>query len=643
MKPDRHEPREACAAVIGGADGPTSIFQSQRLTLGMRWLLCLGGGAFMALAFPPFDIGVFVWAGLLPLLCALWLETPRFWRSFRAGWLYGMGYYATSFWWIQEVGHVFDIDWWLFLFTAFLPLMAIYACLPGLWAALAGTLLRPELAPAPQTEGLSAYAFKEAWSKWAWADMGSTLRSALGCGALWVCIEWLRGQGTLGFSWNSLGMALYDGLSFAQWAEFVGTYALSFIPVATSVVLWCAFRRTFIHFKGVGRACRPWDFYGTVIVLFALFAVGMFLSKSYSPASMLREKEVFELPVMAVQLNQDQKDRIIEGRGGDVQDGMFTHATMAAYNDIQRKTVERAMQNPDLGIIQKLPAWVVWPESALGHPFWRDVESLNRMPDPGNARSIFAPQGLPLMREQVMAMGGPPFVLFTGADEILMRPEGGFLYPAGMLNSMAVITSNGFEGILAAAKQHLMPFGEYIPLAEDIEWISRSYSQITGTQVGEGIRPGSGDEPLAVPVPGTAEVVGVIPAVCYEDTVAHQLPKFVRPGPQVIVNISNDGWFGDSACGEQQARAAAFRCIELRRPMVRAANCGVTCAIAPNGAVIDALRKADGDPHMAGYSYALLPVDKKAGLTLYAQLGDWAVALCALLAALLCALKARRR
>lgn len=199
-----------------------------------------------------------------------------------------------------------------------------------------------------------------------------------------------------------------------------------------------------------------------------------------------------------------------------------------------------------------------------------------------------------------------------------------------MYNSMAIIPG-GFDSLTTVSKQHLMPFGEYIPFVEEIQWIGDLYSQMTGTQVGEGIRPGTGDDPIPVSVPGSDETVGVIPAICYEDTVGSLLTKYVRKGPQVIVNISNDGWFRDSCCGEQQARNAAFRCIELRRPMVRAANMGYTCAIAPNGAFIDILQKADGSPHLAGHSYAVLPVDKNAGYTLYALFGDWAVALCALL------------
>ena len=243
-------------------------------------------------------------------------------------------------------------------------------------------------------------------------------------------------------------------------------------------------------------------------------------------------------------------------------------------------------------------------------------------------------EGLPMVRKLVQEMGGQSFTLFTGVDEQRLITEDNHLIRRGMYNSMACITGD-FDSITTVSKQHLMPFGEYIPLADSVEWISKSYSEITGTQVGDGIHPGTGDEPIEVTLPGTDEKIGVIPAICYEDTVGDLLTKFVRKGPQVIVNVSNDAWFRNSACGAQQARNAAFRCIELRRCMVRAANRGVTCAIAPNGAFIDALLKADGTPHLPGYSYAVLPVDRNAGFTLYAMLGDWAVIACLLLV-LLC-------
>ncbi len=617
---------------------PTSSPRPCRLSWWQRLLACVGGGALMSLAFPPADWSGIVWVGLMPLFCVLWLEQGGFWRSFRAGWLYGMGMYCASFYWVCEVGCTFRIPLVQFLAVAFLPLMALYALLPALWAGVAGTLLCPCTSPLPVCAEKPQEERKFIWGSWVLKDIASSLRCALGAAALWACIDWMRGQGALSFAWNTLGMALYDGLSFAQWAEFTGAAALSFIPVFASVILWCALRRTYLYFKGTGTTagCRPWDFYLMVILLMGLFIGGVWMSRSNSPTALFRKESVMKLPAMALQLNQDQAERFDSGRGGAVQDGMYLRETMSAFHDIQRETMERAHRHPELGIIQQLPVWVVWPESAGGHPFWQEEESHKRLEDAANKAVLFGTEGLPMLHTLVRQMGGQPFVLFTGIDDVLLRPEGKHLRPVGVYNSLAVIPEGRFKGMFTAAKQHLMPFGEYVPLAQDIDFIGRCYTAVTGIRVGEGIRPGTGDDPLSVPVPGTQESVGVIPAVCYEDTVGILLTKFARKGPQVIVNITNNGWFNNSPCGDVHARAAAFRCIELRRPMLRAANKGVCCAIAPNGAPIDELRKADGSPHLPGYCYALLPVDREAGLTVYAMFGDWAIALCALLA-LLCA------
>lgn len=593
-------------------------------------LLMLGTGALMAMAYPPYDFGDWVWVGLLPLLTLLWLGREGFWRGFGYGWFFGMGWYCTTFSWIPEVGHVFNIPSPIFWAVAFLPLMTVYSCLVGLWSAIANTLLRPRLEAGPDTANLNLDQKKDAWTRWANADLLSTLRCAVGGGAMWVCIEWLRANGTLGFSWNSLGMALYNGLSFVQWAEFVGTAALSFIPVCTTIIIWCAVRRSYLHFKGFGKGCRPWDFYGMIVILMGLFIGGLYMSKAYAPKVLMRKDSTLQLPVMGVQINLDQQERILGGTYQPELYGIYLRTTRQGFDAIQRETVQKAMKEQDVGLTQQLPVWVIWPESAMGTPLHRDASTGQYLVNPHLKKYLFNSTGLPLVRQQVKEIGGKDFVLFTGVDEYLWREEEGMLHSRGMYNSL-VVMEGGEETIKAHPKQHLMPFGEYIPLTQEIEWIGKAYSEITGTQVGEGIHPGTGSEPMQVSIPGTNESIGVIPAVCYEDTVGRLLTKYVRKGPQVIVNISNDGWFRHSVCGEQQARNAAFRCIELRRPMVRAANMGVTCTIAPNGAEMSALRKADGTPHLAGYSYGVLPVDKNAGFTLYALLGDWAVVLCSLL------------
>ncbi len=606
-----------------------------------RWhclLMSFLGGAFMALAFLPYDYSALVWVGLLPLLTVLWRRPRNFWGSFGYGWLYGMGWYCVSFWWIHEVGDVFQIPMPLFLGIAFFPLMSIYALLPALWAGLAATWLRPRLEAVPQlAEGVTFDEKRAAWREWAYLDLFSTLRSAFGLGALWVCVEWLRAHGTLGFSWNSMGMALYDGLSLVQWAEFVGTAALSFLPVCMSVIIWCACRRCFLHFKGMGKSVRPLDFYAAVLVIFALLMGGLSLSQSYSALQIAQKPDVITLPVLAVQTNFGQKERIaMRMDERTVLYNRYLNATGFAFQQIQKDTVKQAMKSEDVGLTQQLPLWVIWPESALAQPLWRNKLTGESVPDRYTEEIFFNEQtGLPALRQMVREMGGQDFVLFTGADELLVhRGIDGGVAIDGMYNAMAIFEDD-LASLKTANKQHLMPFGEYVPLTESIEWVGQLYSEITGTQVGEGIQRGVGDEPIPVRIPASDTSIGVIPAICYEDTVGDLLTKFVREGPQIIVNISNDAWFQYSACGEQQARSAAFRCIELRRPMVRAANRGLTCSIAANGAPIDELRRGDGRPWRDGYSYAVIPIDPNAGVTLYARFGDWAVVLCAMLAALL--------
>lgn len=648
-----------------------------------RRLLCLGGGILTALAFPPYDYSILVWFALIPLLSVIWTGPAKFWPNFRAGWLYGMGWYCVSFWWITEVSQVFPLlnncfgstadmpslladnpnllptlNKTFFTLIAFLPLMALYALLPALWAGIAGTLLRPKLSKGPEQDLSNAphEKRKEAWSNWAAADTRSNIISALALGALWVCIEWLRAHYLcLGFSWNSLGSGLYAGLAFAQWAEYIGVSGLSIIPAATCIIIWGAARRAYLHQRGIGRVNRPWDFYATVIALFVLFLGGLIMARQNSVSGLLAAQQKAEqngdpdhclmLPVLAVQINLDQVEKMSLANEPSFRQKIheqYINLTGSAYRDIIKRAVAQAGENQDYAFSPRLPLWVIWPESALPDHLWRDVSRDRLLPDALNTRRLLGENGLPGLRQQLAEeLGAAPFVLLAGGDEILLEEsdgssprdipmsDGRHLRPSGMYNSL-LIMPDGLESAHTTAKQHLMPFGEYIPLVTTIEWIGSAYSALTGTQVGDGIRPGSNNDPISVPLPGSEQSISIIPAVCYEDTVGDLLTKFVRPEAQVIVNVTNDAWFRNSSCGEQQARAAAFRCIELRRPMVRAANMGVTCCLAPNGAPIDELRRADGRPWTAGYSYAELPVDLSGRITLYARWGDWFSALCAL-------------
>ena len=118
--------------------------------------------------------------------------------------------------------------------------------------------------------------------------------------------------------------------------------------------------------------------------------------------------------------------------------------------------------------------------------------------------------------------------------------------------------------------------------------------------------------------------VQVIPLICFEDTDGRLARKFVRNAPQLLVNCTNDGWFLQSEENEQHLANAIFRCVELRRPMARAANTGVTCVIDANGRI----NKEDrlSDPRLGVFTKGTLMREIRLARnppeTFYARHGD---------------------
>ncbi|MCH8260324.1 MAG: hypothetical protein IIC46_08965 [Planctomycetes bacterium] len=117
--------------------------------------------------------------------------------------------------------------------------------------------------------------------------------------------------------------------------------------------------------------------------------------------------------------------------------------------------------------------------------------------------------------------------------------------------------------------------------------------------------------------------------ICFEDTVAWLCRKMVygdgTKSVEVLVNLSNDGWFGASVAGRRQhVQIARFRCVENRVPMVRAANTGLSVAIDSRGKLIGQIGEGRyGAARTQGVLLAELPLDSRS--TLYGRLGDvWA-------------------
>jgi len=164
-------------------------------------------------------------------------------------------------------------------------------------------------------------------------------------------------------------------------------------------------------------------------------------------------------------------------------------------------------------------------------------------------------------------------------------------------------------------KRHLVPFGEYFPVPDFVrEWMrlmSLPNSDMT---------PGDDVQPLLVAANGTRMAA----AICYEDAYgAEQL--YALPDAAVLINVSNDAWFGDSIAPHQHLQIARMRALEAGRWVVRATNNGVSAFIGPDGMLT-------GTAPQFRFATLTHQVEPRQGLTPYARTGNWP--LLSLLAAL---------
>jgi apolipoprotein N-acyltransferase len=170
-------------------------------------------------------------------------------------------------------------------------------------------------------------------------------------------------------------------------------------------------------------------------------------------------------------------------------------------------------------------------------------------------------------------------------------------------------------------KVHLVPFGEFVPFRHSFPL----FAKIVGDQVPEDFDAGT-----AFTVIQLSNNHGkVAPLICFEDTIGELTRQFVLRGADFLANVTNDGWFLRSAGSRQHLANAVFRCIENRRPMVRAANTGVTCFVNEFGRVTQMLRDEQGSIFEEGTLIGDINIAAEPKLTFYTQHGELFAKICA--------------
>jgi apolipoprotein N-acyltransferase len=157
-------------------------------------------------------------------------------------------------------------------------------------------------------------------------------------------------------------------------------------------------------------------------------------------------------------------------------------------------------------------------------------------------------------------------------------------------------------------KRHLVPFGEYFPVPASVrEWMRMQnlpYSDLSAGRDFQTLLSAANGAKLAV-------------AICYEDAYgAEQLYAF--PDADLLINVSNDAWFGDSIAPHQHLQIARMRALEVGRYAVRATNTGISAFIGPSGELIKTGKQF-------GPEIMTADLRRHTGTTIYARSGNWPV------------------
>ncbi len=401
-------------------------------------------------------------------------------------------------------------------------------------------------------------------------SLGNLGLAAAGAGA-WILHEWVRERLFGGFGWNPLGVALHRDLPMIQIAEFTGVPGLSFLVIFTNLMAVIIVRRIVGEIGPVFLKRVRWEFSATMALIAAVFAFGV--------RALLRAEHgsIVPLHIVAVQPNIPQTEKF---------DPAAEERTLAR---LEQLTTLATLTPPG----QPGPQLVIWPESAV-------------------PRGMFASQEMYRFVQRQAQRGD--FGLLLGTVDF--DPQRGEDY-----NTAALLTNRG-EQHQSYRKIHLVPFGEYLPLR-----------LIFGGFVGQLVPSDftAGVEHTLLALPNAPVKIGAL--VCFEDTLGDLTRQFVARGAQVLVNITNDGWFAQSPAAEQHLANAALRAVENRRPLIRCGNTGVTCAISATGHIERSL-----PPFTQGFAAHKISVPTQGRLTFYTRHGDW---LCAVAAVIVLATLAR--
>jgi apolipoprotein N-acyltransferase len=393
--------------------------------------------------------------------------------------------------------------------------------------------------------------------------------------ALWVLKEWLLTWLFTGFPWELLGYSQHAYLPLIQIADLFGVLGLSGLIFFSNAVLCLALlrlRRMDWRGRAVGRSL--------VVRSAAVLGVALLLTAGYGAYRLHAvDAEIAAAPRKRVAVIQGNIDQAIKW------DQAFQRRTAEKYVHLSLKA---AGQGADL---------IIWPETATPFYMFHDGALTD------------------IVLEGVRAAGTAFIIGSPSAEQV--DNEFNYYNRAYLLNPQAVPLDR-------YDKVHLVPFGEYVPLKRWLPFLGKMVAQAGDFQAG----------PRGNTLDWQGHPIGML--ICYEAIFPELARAMAANGAQLLVNITNDAWFGRTSAAYQHFSMAVFRAVENRRFLARAANTGISGGIDPCGRVLLATSLyEDAAP--------VVEVGLMQGPTLFTRWGDRPLILLSAVLAALCALLTRKR
>jgi apolipoprotein N-acyltransferase len=382
--------------------------------------------------------------------------------------------------------------------------------------------------------------------------------------AAWVALEMLRGRLLTGFPWNFLGASQLSLPPLIQLCSVTGIYGISFL------IVWFSMSLANALWLLPGSPLRPWR-WALEIALPALAVVAAFTwglqRMAHWPTATRSVKVALIQPSIPQTLIWDPQE-----------------------------STNRFLKLLDLSnlALAAKPELLIWPESAVPNMLRYDPE-------------LTYPAVTNLVEKNNVW-------LILGADDV--DPASGDRFPKDRFYNSSFLVSPQGEFKATYRKLRLVIFGEYVPLVDwlpFLKWL---------TPIGDGFTPGAKTVPFAIPDLQIHTSV----LICFEDTFPHATGEYVQNDTDFLVNITNDGWFGNSAAQWQHAFNAAFRAVEYGLPLVRCANNGLTCWVDPLGRLHDVYFGDSSDVYGPGFKIVQIPLRPPRNElfpTFYHRHGDW--------------------